>query len=50
MKISNIHIRIESANCFQNPFSFGFIIKEINITTTDDKWKKIFLDRTLKEN
>ena len=48
MKIQNIHVRIESSNCFNNTFSFGVIIKEINITTTDDKWKKIFLDRTLK--
>ena len=48
MKITNIHIRIESGNCFNNNFSFGIIIKEINIITTDEKWKKIFLDRTLK--
>ena len=47
INIKNIHIRLERKS---NNFSMGVILKSLEVFTTDEKWKKNFLDRTKEEN
>lgn len=50
VRVRNIHIRLESHLEGMKPFAVGASIDSLNIFTTDENGKKIFLDRTKKEN
>ncbi len=44
--IKNIHIRFEE----NSEFGCGIVLKQITALTTDQRWDKKFIDRTLPEN
>ena len=46
----NIHIRFEDNVFGKKPYSFGFTLDELFIHTTNEFWKKDFIDRTREKN
>ena len=52
INLQNVHVRIENEDLEdkQSTFSLGITLKQITFNTTDQQWKKQFVDRTLKEN
>lgn len=55
LKITNIHFRWEyngqdSTSVYKLPHSWGVTLESLEISTTDEKWRKFFMDRTEAQN
>ena len=50
IKVKDIHIRFEDSSSPNDCYSFGITLDEIIVVTTDENWKKMFLDRTEEKN
>jgi vacuolar protein sorting-associated protein 13A/C len=47
--INNVHVRIENEDLEDDKatFSLGITLQSLLFNTTDQKWNKMFIDRTL---
>ena len=50
--INNVHVRVENEDLEDDKatFSLGITLQSLLFNTTDQKWNKMFIDRTLPEN
>ena len=52
INLKDIHVRIENQDTLEpeNSFSLGITLQEIDLYTTDEHWKRVYLDRTKASN
>jgi len=52
ISLKNLHVRVENEDIIEpdNSFSLGITLQEIDLYTTDEHWKRIYVDRTKEAN
>ncbi|XP_059226468.1 intermembrane lipid transfer protein Vps13 [Stomoxys calcitrans] len=48
VKIANVHIRYEDNTKIDRPYAFGITLHDFEIFTTDENWKKCFVDGVIR--
>lgn len=52
VSLENLHVRVEHEDTIgpENSFSLGITLQKLDLFTTDEKWNRIYIDRTKQVN